>query len=46
MKKKDVSYTSTMIGTSTTILEAQREAEAKMYAADKLVMDTEVMSIH
>jgi heat shock protein 4 len=44
LKKKDVTFTATMSGSSTVILEAQREEEAKMYAADKLVMDTEVRS--
>jgi heat shock protein 4 len=42
LKKKDVVFTATMSGAPTNVLEAQREAEAKMYAADKLVMDTEV----
>lgn len=41
LKKKDVTFTATMSGVYTAVLESQREAEAKMYAADKLVMDTE-----
>lgn len=42
LKKKDVVFTANMSGSSTTVLEAQREAEARMYASDKLVIDTEV----
>jgi len=41
LKKKDVTFTAVMSGTSTTTLEEAREAEATMYAADKLVIDTE-----
>jgi len=41
LKKKDVIFNAIMSGSSIAVLEAQREAEAKMYSADKLVMDTE-----